>query len=745
MNRTVLPGVLVLAFGLTALSLPPSVLGSADQTVADMESSMEEVRHFLRLGRLLEAEALSARFVGPLPGLPVETRALLALKHLPLLVAVGNSGGAAAVRSMLETDGRSIFELAEKGRLQGGGNSRLFRVALDCLKQSAPDRATLRRLLVCRVVLGEHDAALKDLEAAVSRDPACFDEYITLVREMWNSGDQDRARQVLSRALETRVTRPTLGLLMNMLRGLEHQGRHEEVAAVCRGWLARAPSLPAEVASPLWTMICEVRIQRRDVVGALGAYGHLSPEDRPWVTGGIVRLARALVAAGTDKGRSVLDALSGVRLTDPTTPAPLLRLAGELHISCGDRATGLRYVAASIRSGELEGVDVAGRLHSGPLLDLAPGEMTGLVAGRSLPASGPASNDAMTLRLARQVVETARQADVGFEQKVQLAMGAAVKPFLSSDADPLENPLFTRLANEPAPPQPSLEALGLRMRGQFLAPQRQLLESAVRGDSRGVLARLDGLSLAAWQLRHRITDRQATWSVASREPPPGFTRPIDPAEPPPAELAALVKTREAFTDPQTSPEVKMQRALEVAVLTSEAIQLPLDPIVIDLDGNGKADLSPAGSIMGAATFDLEGLGAARLVQWLVQNRDGWLCEDVDKDGKIRSGRELFGSAGGYADGFEKLALRDRDGDGVLRGDELAGLTVWRDALPLGTTDPTELVTLAELGITQIQVPRVGMRSFVIMNGRSRLCAEVWPVVMGPVLGSLSPDLDIDSL
>ena len=93
-----------------------------------------------------------------------------------------------------------------------------------------------------------------------------------------------------------------------------------------------------------------------------------------------------------------------------------------------------------------------------------------------------------------------------------------------------------------------------------------------------------------------------------------------------------------------------------------------DPIAIDCDASGSIEMTDAWDETTAVRFDLEGWGTNGRIQWLASNRDGWLCEDTDRDGKISSGKELFGTAGGFSDGFEKLSRRDADRNGViLRG------------------------------------------------------------------------------
>lgn len=87
--------------------------------------------------------------------------------------------------------------------------------------------------------------------------------------------------------------------------------------------------------------------------------------------------------------------------------------------------------------------------------------------------------------------------------------------------------------------------------------------------------------------------------------------------------------------------------------------------------------------------------------------DGMLVWDQDGDGKITSGKELFGHVdvdgkNTFKNGYEKLAhYFDRDGDGVVRGAELQGLKIWEDRNGDGITQNGELVDIAKHGVRQL--------------------------------------------
>ena len=139
---------------------------------------------------------------------------------------------------------------------------------------------------------------------------------------------------------------------------------------------------------------------------------------------------------------------------------------------------------------------------------------------------------------------------------------------------------------------------------------------------------------------------------------------------------------------------------------------------------GAGTWSPSGGVTHAVFFDSKGnkVGAwengtyswgarneMEQTEWLEKGGgDGFLVWDVDGDGKITSGKELFSEfdINGYerfSNGFEKLAhYFDKDGDGVVTGDELVGLMIWVDEDADGQTDPGELKELADFRITSLK-------------------------------------------
>lgn len=139
---------------------------------------------------------------------------------------------------------------------------------------------------------------------------------------------------------------------------------------------------------------------------------------------------------------------------------------------------------------------------------------------------------------------------------------------------------------------------------------------------------------------------------------------------------------------------------------------------------GAGTWSASGGVTHAVFFDSKGnkVGAWEngTYSWGAQNEmeqtewlekgggDGFLVWDVDGDGKITSGKELFSEfdIDGYerfANGFEKLAhYFDKDGDGVVTGEELVGLMIWVDEDADGQTDPGEMRELEDYRITSLK-------------------------------------------
>lgn len=165
-----------------------------------------------------------------------------------------------------------------------------------------------------------------------------------------------------------------------------------------------------------------------------------------------------------------------------------------------------------------------------------------------------------------------------------------------------------------------------------------------------------------------------------------------------------------------------------------------DPLVIDLDGNG-FDITDRKN---GTYFDLNADGYAEKTDWT--RTDGWLALDLNGNGKIDDGSELFGdhtklADGSFAaDGFAALAQYDTNGDGVIdaQDDIFSQLRIWRDANGNGQSDSGELIGLAEAGVSSISLKTEkpsesstgeaeisGTAQVVFADGTSKTIGELW--------------------
>jgi hypothetical protein len=132
--------------------------------------------------------------------------------------------------------------------------------------------------------------------------------------------------------------------------------------------------------------------------------------------------------------------------------------------------------------------------------------------------------------------------------------------------------------------------------------------------------------------------------------------------------------------------------------------------VVVLDFSGGTHLGTIHPAVSGVHFDVDVDKEPERTGWITAAAS-FLAADLDGNGKIDDGRELFGAAtdavggGVMQSGFDALKQLDSNGDGVIdRTDPAWGkLVLWRDADLDGVTDTNELTSLALSSVTKIGV------------------------------------------
>ena len=157
------------------------------------------------------------------------------------------------------------------------------------------------------------------------------------------------------------------------------------------------------------------------------------------------------------------------------------------------------------------------------------------------------------------------------------------------------------------------------------------------------------------------------------------------------------------------------------------------------------------SVGAGVLFDIRGDGQLARTGWVAPT-DGLLALDLNGDGAINNGSELFGSAAPLADGskasdgYAALRAIDSNADGVINSQDavFGNLRVWVDANSDGISQANELSSLAERGITQLDLNAqavsrnsqgnwVGLESsYQTVDGQSHAMADVWLTTNGNV-------------
>ncbi|MCJ8273902.1 MAG: hypothetical protein MJK04_31450 [Psychrosphaera sp.] len=127
-------------------------------------------------------------------------------------------------------------------------------------------------------------------------------------------------------------------------------------------------------------------------------------------------------------------------------------------------------------------------------------------------------------------------------------------------------------------------------------------------------------------------------------------------------------------------------------------------------------------------FDMNADGFQTRMQWVKQNgNEAFLVRDLNNNGIIDNGAELFGNGTQImpidmstvlaADGFTALAQYDQpaaggNDDGYISADDMiwSELQLWLDVNADGQTTTDEMLSLADVGITHLDItPKLNRR------------------------------------
>ena len=178
-----------------------------------------------------------------------------------------------------------------------------------------------------------------------------------------------------------------------------------------------------------------------------------------------------------------------------------------------------------------------------------------------------------------------------------------------------------------------------------------------------------------------------------------------------------------------------------ATTNTVVVSASATPLILDLNGDGVRTTDVAHGVL----FDVNDTGSPVHTGW-VDAHDGLLVLDLNLDGRIHSGAELFGSGttlastgGKAADGYAALRAYDLNADGVINALDAVfqNLQVWQDNNTDGVSDAGELHSLASLGIASLDLNALAgaqvdngntlalVSSWTDSQGQSHQMADVW--------------------
>jgi hypothetical protein len=158
------------------------------------------------------------------------------------------------------------------------------------------------------------------------------------------------------------------------------------------------------------------------------------------------------------------------------------------------------------------------------------------------------------------------------------------------------------------------------------------------------------------------------------------------------------------SDEKASPKDIVPLLADCSLYEDPCLCPPRSPIMIDVAGNG-FDLT---NVSDGVMFNITGFGREPLGWTRADSDDAFLALDLNVNGLIDNGAELFGNfsaqpepaAGAERNGFAAFAVFDSNADGKIDRDDTvySELRLWQDRNHNGVSEPDELHPLDRLGL-----------------------------------------------
>jgi hypothetical protein len=158
-------------------------------------------------------------------------------------------------------------------------------------------------------------------------------------------------------------------------------------------------------------------------------------------------------------------------------------------------------------------------------------------------------------------------------------------------------------------------------------------------------------------------------------------------------IPLLDKTKDATEIKELQARIGKIQEIKPSLITPIAIPLADGLRAIDIEDHAAS-----------VAFDADGSAIkGRRWSWIKPNA-AWLVIDKQNSGKVDSALQMFGNVTFWMfwdHGYQPLTALDDNGDGQLRGKELAGLCLWHDVNQNGVSEAGEVRPLAAHGIVAI--------------------------------------------